>query len=374
MRAGMSTLIQSPYFLFRIELGAPPANGASGFWQYTSSEISARLAYFLTNSTPDSALLDVADANGLQSADGIRQQAERLLATQAGRESVGNFITELLQLSKIENHAKDQTLVPRYTATLQTAMMQEIPAMFQALVFDQNASALELFTTRNTFVNSELATLYGVPVTGVSATSLAAATLPADGLRAGLLGTAGFLSLYASQKEPSPTLRGKFIRETLLCQSIPPPPPGVNTVLPDLPAGVVMTKRQRMTMHEQVASCAACHKAMDPAGFPLENFDAIGQFRSTDNGITIDASGDLDGVAFNGPVELGQQLAKRPEVADCLVRNLYRYGAGHVETPNEQPVLDALKTQFGSGGYHVRDLLLAIVTSDGFRYVAPAMP
>jgi hypothetical protein len=113
---------------------------------------------------------------------------------------------------------------------------------------------------------------------------------------------------------------------------------------------------------------------MDPMGFPLENFDAVGRFRTTDNGIAIDASGDLDGVAFNGPVELGEQLAKRPEAAACLVRNIYRYGTGHVETPNEQPVLAALEQQFGSGGYHVRDLLLAIVTSDGFRYVAPAMP
>src|SRR3954470_5974173 len=105
-------------------------------------------------------------------------------------------------------------------------MMQEIPAMFQALVFDQNASALDFFTTRSTFVSKELAALYGLPTTGLSSTSLAAATLPASGLRAGFLGSAGFLSLCASQLEPSPTLRGKFIRETLLCQAIPPPPPG----------------------------------------------------------------------------------------------------------------------------------------------------
>jgi len=374
MRAGMSTLLQSPNFLFRVEQGAPPASGGSGFWQYTSSEIASRLSYFLTNSTPDSTLLDVADANGLQGADAIRQQAERLLSGQAGRESVGNFVTELFQLGIIATHAKDQTLFPQYTPTLQTAMMQEIPAMFQALVFDQNGSALDFFTTRNTFVTKELAALYGLPTTGLSSTSLTAATLPATGLRAGFLGSAGFLSLYASQLEPSPTLRGKFIRETLLCETIPPPPPGVNTVLPDPPAGVVLTKRQRMVMHEQSPSCAACHKAMDPMGFPLENFDAIGQFRTTDNGITIDASGDLDGVAFNGPIELGQQLAKRPEAAACLVRNFYRYGTGHVETPNEQTVLDTLNAQFGSGGYHVRDLLLAIVTSDGFRYVAPAKP
>lgn len=371
MRAGMSTLLQSPNFLFRVEQGAPPPSGGNGFWHYTSSEIATRLSYFLTNSTPDSTLLDAADANGLQTADAIGQQADRLLTLPAGRESVGNFAAELFQLRNILTHAKDQTLFPQYTATLQSAMMQEIPAMFQALVFDQNGSALDFFTTRNTFVTKELAALYGLPTTGLSSTSLSPVTLPSSGLRAGFLGSAGFLSLYASQLEPSPTLRGKFIRETLLCQTIPPPPPGVNTVLPDPPAGRVLTKRQKLTLHEENASCAACHKAMDPMGFPLENFDAIGQFRTTDNGIPIDASGDLDGTPFNGPVELGQQLAKSPAAAACLVRNFYRYGTGHVETPNEQPVLDALKAQFSSGGYHVRDLLVAIVKSDGFRFVAP---
>jgi len=157
-------------------------------------------------------------------------------------------------------------------------------------------------------------------------------------------------------------------------KAIPLPPPNVSTVLPDPPAGVVYTKRQKLAMHEMVASCAACHRLMDPLGLTLENFDAIGNYRSTDQGQPIDVSGDLDGTAFNGPVELGQTLAARPEVADCLVRNMYRYGTGHVETATEQPVLDALKSSFRTGGYHARDLMRAIVASDGFRFVAPAGP
>jgi hypothetical protein len=250
-------------------------------------------------------------------------------------------------------------------------MTQEIPAMFQAIVFDRNASALELLTTRNTFATKELAGLYGLPTTGLSSTSVSAVALPADGLRAGLLTTAGFLSLYANQEEGSPTQRGKFIRETILCQTIPLPPPDVSTVLPDPPAGVIYTKRQRLSMHESQPSCAGCHRLMDPLGLPLENFDAIGKYRSTDQGQPIDASGDLDGSKFNGPVELGQVLAARPEVADCLVRNMYRYGTGHVDAASERPVLDALKSTFRTGGYHVRDLMRDIVASDGFRFVAP---
>jgi Protein of unknown function (DUF1592)/Protein of unknown function (DUF1588)/Protein of unknown function (DUF1585)/Protein of unknown function (DUF1595)/Protein of unknown function (DUF1587) len=373
LRAGAQGLLLSPNFLYRLERGAPQAGGGNGFWQYTSSEIAARLSYYLTNSTPDATLLDLADQNGLQSQDAVLAQADRLLATAAGRESVGNFARELYQLDLIASRAKDPKFTA-YTPALQSAMIQEIPAMFQAIVLDRNASALELLTTRSTFVTKELAALYGLPTTGLSSTSLAAATLPADGLRAGLLTTAGFLSLYANQEEGSPTQRGKFIRQTILCQTIPLPPPNVSTVLPDPPAGVVYTKRQKLAMHEATASCAACHRLMDPLGLTLENFDAIGNYRSTDQGQPIDVSGDLDGTAFNGPVELGQTLAARPEVADCLVRNMYRYGTGHVETATEQPVLDTLKSSFRTGGYHVRDLMRAIVASDGFRFVAPPAP
>lgn len=374
MRAGMSGLLQSPNFLYRLELGAAPATGGNGFWQYTSAEMASRLSYFLTNSTPDSTLLDLAANNGLNTVDAVSQQATRLLNTTAGHESVKNFATELYQLGIIAGRAKDPTLYPQYTAALQNGMMQEIPAMWEGIVFTQNGSALDLLTTRNTFVTKELATLYGLSTTGLSSTALSAATLPANGLRAGLLGTAGFLSLYASQKEGSPTQRGKFIRQILLCQTIPNPPPNVNLNLPDPPAGTVLTKREKLFNHEAVMSCATCHQLMDPLGLTLENFDAIGGSRTTDQGQPIDVSGDLDGTSFDGPIALGQTLANRPETADCVVRNFYRYGTGHVETPSEQPVLDALKAQFRSGGYHVRDLLLAIVTSDGFRYVAPPTP
>jgi hypothetical protein len=123
-----------------------------------------------------------------------------------------------------------------------------------------------------------------------------------------------------------------------------------------------------------VMSCAICHKQMDPLGLPLENFDAIGKYRSTDQGLAIDLSGDLDGTAFSGPVELGKALAAQPAAADCLVRNMYRYGTGHVEAATEQAVLDSLKAGFRTGGYHVRDLIRDIVSSDGFRYVAPPAP
>jgi len=372
MRAGMMGLLLSPNFLYRLERGAPPAGG-SGFWQYTSGEVATRLSYFLTNSTPDSTLLDLADQNALQTKEAILAQADRLLASSAGRESIGNFATELYQLQIIASRAKDAKFT-EYTTALQTGMMQEIPAMFQSIVFDRNASALEYLTTKSTFVTKELAALYGLPTTGLSSTALTAVTLPADGPRGGLLTTAGFLSLFANQIDGSPTQRGKFIRQTILCQTIQMPPPNVNTMFADPPPGVVYTKRQQLEMHLSNAGCAACHKLMDPLGLTLENFDAIGKYRATDQGQAIDVSGDLSGTGFSGPIELGQVLASQPEAADCLVQNLYRYGTGHVEATTEQPVLDALEQTFRAGGYHVRDLMRDIVSSDGFRFVAAPAP
>ena len=374
MRAGMSGLLQSPNFLYRLERGAAPVSGGSPFWQYTSREMAARLSYFLTNSTPDATLLALADSDGLTTADAVRQQADRLLSTPAGHESVKNFAAELYQLGIIAARAKDPTLYPQYAAPLQNAMMQEIPAMFENIVFTQNASALDLFTTRNTFVTKELATLYGLPTTGLSSTTLSPATLPANGLRAGLLGTAGYLSLYASQKEGSPTQRGKFIRQILLCQTIPDPPANVNLMLADPPAGVVLTKRQRLPQARNRRQLRRLPQADGPAGPHHRELRRHRRFADHRPGSAIDVSGNLDRTAFNGPVELGQVLASQPATADCLVRNFYRYGTGHVETASEQPVLDALKAQFRSGGYHVRDLMLAIVSSDGFRYVAPPTP
>lgn len=196
--------------------------------------------------------------------------------------------------------------------------------------------------------------------------------LPADGLRAGLLGTGAFLSLYANQKEGSPTQRGKFIRQFLLCQKIPDPPPNVSTVLKDPPPGVVLTKREKLSAHREQATCAGCHQLMDPMGLPLENFDAIGQYRQTEHGRTIDASGDFNGTPFNGPVELGKLLAQSPDVSACLVRNLYRYATGHSEVDGEQPLIAQLSTSFAASGHDFQNLMLDLVTSDGFRFVAAA--
>ncbi len=370
LRLTTKALLASPNFLYRLERGKVAADVK--WWRFTSRELASSLAYFLTNTTPDGALLDAADRDELATVDGIRAQAERLLTAAHGRESVGNFATELFRLSLVAGRAKDPGLFPQYTPALQAAMAREVPSLFQNIVFDRKASALELFTTRDTFVNAELASLYGLSNEGLTATSWQPVTLPADGLRTGLLGTSAFLSLYANQKEGSPTQRGKFIRTFLMCQQIPDPPPNVSTVIEDPPPGVVLTKREKLTAHRKQPTCAGCHALMDPLGLTLENFDAVGAFRPTENGLTIDAGGDFDGTAFNGPVELGKLLAASPKVSDCLVRNLYRYATGHAELAGEEPVIADLSRRFAANGHDFQGLMLDLVSSDGFRAVAVA--
>ena len=373
LRLTTNALLMSPYFLYRLEKGQSEPSNAK-WWSYTPTEMAEKLAYFLLNSTPDAALLDAADAGRLTTADDIRTQAERLFATPRGRASVGNFASELFHVDIVFSKAKDATLFPTYTPGLQAAMAHEVPSMFEALVFDQKSSAMNLFTTTRTFVNSDLAALYGLPTTGLTATSWTPVTLPDTGARAGILGTSAIATQYASQKEGSPTLRGKFIREVILCQEIPPPPPNVNTMLADPPPGVTYTKRERLALHRAMAVCASCHNRMDPLGLTLENFDAMGGYRTTDQGKAIDVTGDLDGTAYQGPRELGQLLSKSNDAAKCMVTSLYRYATGHGDQESEQPLIGDLFTHFQSSGYKLRDLILDVVASDGFRYVTPPAP
>jgi hypothetical protein len=289
-----------------------------------------------------------------------------------GRESAGNFVTELFHTAIINGRPKDPTFTA-YTPSVQAAMIREVPAMFEDLVFEQSAPATDLFTTHTTYVNADLAKLYGLDATGLTSDSWVKVTLPADGLRAGYLGTGAFLAQFANQKEGSPTLRGKFIRTALFCQAIPDPPKDVSPVFADPPPGVVLTKRQKLEQHRaKGATCTGCHSLMDPLGLPLENFDAIGAYRQTDQGLPIDASGELDGVAFNGPLELGQRLSQNEAVAACLVRNLYRYATGVLEEPAQEAAIAQLVSEFKTDGRDFKRLTLALVTGDGFRYVAPA--
>jgi hypothetical protein len=190
--------------------------------------------------------------------------------------------------------------------------------------------------------------------------------LPADGPRGGLLGTAAFLALNAHATVTSPTNRGKFIRVNLLCQDIPPPPPGVVTSLDGVGGEGPQTMRMELERHRSNAVCAGCHNQMDPLGLGLENFDPIGAYRTTDQGLPLDTLSTVEGVEFENARELGEVLHDDPGVGACVARRLYRHALGHLEYETEEQAILDLSADFAENGYSFRELVLALVTSDSF--------
>lgn len=361
-------IFTSPNFLYRPELGA---DGADGVRRFTGYEMAARLSFLLWNSVPDPALLDAAESGALATAPGIRTQVERMLDAPSGRQSIGDFAEEYMRLDRVLSQPKDPTLFSEYNPTLQAAMVRDMRGTWEAIAFDDKDSALSLFSTRKVVVNAPLAKLYGLDSAGLDANTFKVMSLPANSPRLGILGKAGFLSEFANQKEGSPTLRGKFIRIALMCTPIPPPPPDVSTQLPDVNADQPRTKRQRLEQHRASPVCAGCHAQMDPLGLPLENFDAIGRYRTLDNGLPIDPSGELDGTQVADAQALGIAMSSNTKVAQCLVRNYYAYASGHVARPVDASVLNELSASFQASGFKLRDLVVDTVTHAAFSAVAP---
>jgi hypothetical protein len=361
-------LFTSPYFLYRPELGAATTGGALKFTGY---EMATRLAFLAWNSVPDAALLDEAERGTLATAAGVREVAGRLLDAAAGREAVGAFAEEFMRLDRVATQAKDPGLFPEYGPGLQAAMARDMRGTWEANAFDDRASVFDLFSTTKVVVNAELARLYELDASGLDTNTFRVMSLPADGPRAGILSKAGFLSQFANQKEGSPTLRGKFMSESLLCTPVSPPPGNVDIVLDDPPMDQPMTKRQRLEVHRTEDACAGCHSLMDPLGLPLESFDAIGRYRTLDHGLPIDPSGEFDGVPVADARGLGVAVGASPTVAQCLTRKYYSYAVGHVERAEDGSVLNDLGASFQTSGFRLRDLVVDIAAHDAFSSVAP---
>jgi Protein of unknown function (DUF1588)/Protein of unknown function (DUF1592)/Protein of unknown function (DUF1595)/Protein of unknown function (DUF1585) len=366
LQAAVAAFLESPHFLYRVELGEPEP--AAGF-RYTSREMAARLAYLLWNASPDDDLLGAGERGDLVSDAGLSTALERALGDARSHRGVSRWLSDWLELDGLSTLQKDAVALPLMSDTLGAAFRTEITLKSEDLVFGRGADARELFTSQTTFVNAELARLYGLPAPAGS--GFAAASLPADGPRAGLLGWGGILALHAKPKKTFPTSRGKFIRMALLCQTIPPPPPNVNTSLDLAAAGEVLTARQRLEHHRQNPACAGCHALTDPLGLALEHFDALGGYRADEDGLPIDTNGDLDGASFQDARSLGARLAERPETMGCLVRQLFRFGAGHVETVGEATAMTALEAGFVASGYRIKEALRQVVLSPAFRKASP---
>lgn len=359
-------MLQAPHFLFRVERGEPvPSQPARR--RYTSYEMAARLSFLYWSSTPDDALLDSAERGELDTVEGIRAQARRLFAAPRARQALTGFFSEYFKLDRIAPQTRDRALYPTWSPSLVQSMITEFEKIVGDVAFAE-ADLRDLFTTRVTFLDQNLARLYGVP--GTFDESFRRYEWPANAPRAGLLTTAAFLANNAHPITTSPTHRGKFIQQYLLCRVVPPPPPGVTTDIP-MGSGRPQTFRQRLEeLHLSNPSCAGCHQVTDPIGFGLEHFDAIGAYRTTDNMLPINAEGSLDGTPFRTARELASAVRNHPLLPGCLVRNVYRYATGHVEREGEDVVIRDVERAFASQGYQFSVLLESIATSDGFRFAS----
>ena len=353
----ITATLQSPHFLYLVE-PQPPGSGEVALTQH---QLASRMSYFLWGSMPDSALFDAANTGSLKG-DEVEKQARRMLAHKYATDSVRAFSRQWLELEELDSLHKDTKYYPSFSDHLRDSMSEETER-WAAYAFLELGSLDALFTTRETFVNADLAKLYGVPE---PASGWKKVTLPKE--RSGFLTQASFLATKAHPNQTSPIVRGKFVREALFCQLVQPPPPNVEIEIPKPDPNA--TTKEKFLKHSTDKVCAKCHQLMDPIGFGFENFDGIGAYRTKENNIDIDASGslvetDVDG-DFVGAVELAQRLAKSDLVRDCMTRLWLRYALKRGEDMDEYSVQQA-RQRFRDSGYDVRELMIAITLSHGFQ-------
>lgn len=367
----VQAMLQSPYFLYRVEFGSPnPVEG--DVVELTSYEIASRLSYLLWSTMPDQALFEAADRDELRSAKEIEAQARRMLETPRAREAVKSFHRQWLRLIDIEEvvraNGKNLEVYPGYRESLLPVMRQETELFFDQAIFEENASVDTLFTASYTMMNESLADYYGIS-NGPSGDAFVKVELDASKY-AGFLTQPGLLSLYALADRSSPIHRGKFVREYIFCQA-PPPPPDVVPPPPVLDTS--QTTRQQFEAHRTEPVCANCHQLMDPIGFGFEKFDGIGRYRENENGLPIDTTGeivgtvDIDGT-FDGLVDLSQRLGNSQQVRECVATQWFRFAYGRTETNEDTCSQDTILEMFEKSDYNIKELIVALTQTDAFRY------
>jgi len=361
----VQTMLQSPHLLYRFELGLPDAGPARSL---TSYEVATELAYLVTATTPDDALLAAADNNALLTPAQIAGEARRLLSLEAAKPSLRRFVLSFVDTLGLNQIAKDAAVYPIFTPAVRSAVQDETAAFVDEILWKGDGTYASFLSAPFSFVNAELAPLYGVADPGQGATLVKTTLNPLE--RQGLLTHASVLASHSKPGESSPIHRGKFIRVGLLCQSLPAPPANVPMLAPPQPN---LTTRERVAAHSADAACSGCHSLIDPLGFGLENYDGIGKFRLNEGGKAVDTAGqftstlDLDG-PFTGGIELATKLAASQEAKQCVTQRAYGWAFGRSALDTERPVVNAIATPLGLTGLDIREVVVAIAQSDNFRF------
>ena len=363
----IEAMLQSPKFLFRVDGGASPY------------DVAAALSYFLWDTMPDEDLFRAAAAGELGGKPGIEKAVKRMIGNPLARQAVDEFTAEWLRFDLVRSAVKDRTLFPQFSPELAMAMTEETRRLVADLVWnDRNFT--DLFTAGYAYVNSDLASLYGV---SAPANEFDRVRLPAATERAGVLGQGTFLAQTSKPGETSPTVRGYFVREQFLCHQVPDPPPGTNSNLPPLRVDRPQTNRDRLKEHTTNRTCLGCHSMMDPIGFGFEKFDAIGRRRDKQTikffpdrrakdqtpvtvELELDTAGNVSGLAnsdFRAPSELGRILANSAECQECIVKQLFRYAYGRRETDADGPALKKAAEVFRSSQFRLKYLIMFLAGS-----------
>ena len=365
-RAGLDTLLASvllsPHFLYLVERGEAVA-AADEDRPLTPFEMASRLSYTFCEAPPDDELRALAVAGGLRTADEVMVQAARLLESPCGHRTVRRFFSQWLELDRLPSIARDPETFPEFSSGLSTAMLEEAETYFDTMVLTESASLEELYLGRRTWPSAALQPVYG-PMAGTGALEL-----PEE--RAGFLTLPGVLAVTAEWRATSPVRRGAYVLRRLLCTELASPPQDLDIQPP--PFDPTLTTRDRWARHSSDPVCAGCHLSMDPVGFALEDFDALGRYRTMENGQPIDASGGVptlglaDG-SLRGGRELAEAIAGTDEAASCFTSTWFRFAMARLEEDEDAATLAELTSMIHPGDASVRDLMIATAGAHAFRH------
>jgi hypothetical protein len=360
-------ILLSPDFIYVVETGVQNPDNPEQFL-LTGPEMVTRISLLLAGRIPSLTLLSSAEQGNYDTVTSQRQLAEAMLGDARAPEAISEFFGEYLALDDIS--AKNLEQFPLYSEVLVDSMLEETERLLHDVIWTQDTDFRTFLEADYTFVDQHLAELYGITAPDEP---WAKVTLPPEQNRAGFISHASVLARNSHGDGNSTTRRGQYIQQRLLCYSVPPPPPDVIPDLPEIPEGVDMTLRELMEMiHLEPESCASCHVHMDTLGFTLENYDALGAWRTTEaNGLPIDPVSEYEGFGtMANAADLAANVAMDPRTGRCVVNNIIRFGRGSLESPaREGDQLAALYESFEASNYRFKQLLVDFVTSEMFRQV-----